>query len=93
MKTTDLVEKNIELAVELAEARITTPSQGVIIDRYYKALVAMRRLEKLNEAVDPGHSDDVIIRCELTAGDIRAVMACLYPNGQSASPVAEGRKE
>lgn len=67
---------------DVTEARITTPSQGVIIDRYYKAIVAMRRFEKLSEAVEPEYSDDVIIRCELTAGDIRAIMACLYPNGR-----------
>lgn len=48
-----------------------------IFDRYLEALKAIRRLEKLGEAVLPGHTDDVIIRCELTAGDIRALLKCL----------------
>ncbi len=65
---------------DVTEARIITPRQGVIIDRYYKAIKTLRRLEGLSKAVEASYADDVIIRCEITAGDIRAIMACIYPN-------------
>ena len=68
---------------EVTEARITTPAQGVIVDRYYKAIKVLRRLENLKEAVEDTHPDKTIIRCELTAGDIRAILSVLYPNGVS----------
>jgi hypothetical protein len=55
------------------------PAPSVIIERYYKAIKTLRRLERLSDAVEVNYSDDTIIRCELTAGDIRAIMSCLTP--------------
>lgn len=54
---------------------VVTPS--VIIDRYYKCLKAIRRFEALKDAVNPNYADDVIICCEVTAGDIRSILECL----------------
>jgi hypothetical protein len=52
-------------------------SKKHIYDRYYDCLKAIRRFEGLSDAVDPKYQDDVIIRCEVTAGDIRELMKCL----------------
>lgn len=41
------------------------------------AVTALQRFEPLKEAWDPSYPDDVIIRCEVTAGDIRAMVAAL----------------
>ena len=48
---------------------------------------ALRRFAGLSEAVGDGMDDSVIIRCEVTAGDIRAAVAALESAPQEREPI------